>query len=131
MRNLLSAGAKRVRKLEGSVREGTVNGRTYTVAGNELGATLIRYRKDWFREAGIFNEHGDPGPRSDWTWEDFRRIARQLTDPRRDRVGFAHDMSDLLYNQAYGVEMYVPDPTGQHTWRFNARDPELLRSLQA
>jgi hypothetical protein len=116
---------------EGSIRAGTVNGHIYTLAANEMGASVIRYRKDWFREAGIFNEKGEPGPRSDWTWEDFRRIAQKLTDPKRERVGFAHDMSDMLYNQAYGVDLILPDPTGRHTWIFNDRDPALLRSLQA
>jgi ABC-type glycerol-3-phosphate transport system substrate-binding protein len=121
---------------EGSRREGTVNGRIYTMAANEMGASpVIRYRKDWFREAGIFNERGEPGPRSDWTWEDFRKIAKKLTDPKRGRYGFSHEMGDWLYNQAYGIDslsmLYIPDPTGKHTWVFNDKDPELIRSLQA
>lgn len=116
---------------EGSIREGTVNGRIYTLAGNEMGATIIRYRKDWFREAGIFNEYGEPGPRSDWTWDDFRRIAGKLTDPKRGRYGFAGEMGDFLYNAPHGLDLYVPDPTGQRTWKFNDADPELRRSLQA
>jgi hypothetical protein len=118
------------RQPEGSIREGTVDGRIYTLAANELGATILRYRKDWFREAGIFNERGEPGPRSDWTWDDFRRIAKQLTDPKRGRFGYAGQMDDLFYNQAYGIELYVPDPTGRRTWVFNDRDPDVLRSLQ-
>jgi hypothetical protein len=118
---------------EGAIRDGTVNGHIYTVAANEMGASpVIRYRKDWFKEAGIFNEHGDPGPRSDWTWEDFRRIAKQLTDPKRGRFGFSHEMNDLLYRQAYGLDpLYIPDPTGKHTWVFDDKNPELIRSLQA
>jgi hypothetical protein len=118
------------RQPEGSVRQGTVNGRTYTIAGNELGATVIRYRKDWFREAGIVNEHGEPGPRSDWTWEEFRRIARQLTDPARKRWGYAGQLGDFFYNNAHGIPLYVPDRSGKSTWRFNDTDPRLLRSLQ-
>jgi ABC-type glycerol-3-phosphate transport system substrate-binding protein len=116
---------------EGSIRQGTVSGRIYTLAGNELGATVIRYRKDWFREAGILNEHGEPGPRSDWTWDDFRAIARKLTDPKRGRYGYSADMGDFLYNQAHGLEPYIPDPEGKRTWIFNDRDPDMLRSLQA
>jgi hypothetical protein len=119
------------RQPEGSVREGTVNGRTYTVAGNELGGTLIRYRKDWFREAGIFNEHGEPGPPSNWTWTDFRRIAKRLTDPARKRWGFAGQTNDVFYNDAHGIRLYVPDRSGRYTWRFNDQDPRLIRSLQA
>ncbi len=108
-----------------------MNGRIYTLAANEMGASVIRYRKDWFREAGIFNEHGEPGPRSDWTWEDFRQIAKKLTDAKKGRFGYAGQMDDLFYNQAYALDMYVPDPTGRRTWVFNDRDPDLLRSLQA
>ena len=66
-----------------AIHEGVVNGHIYTVASGELSALIIRYRKDWFREAGIFNEFGEPGPRSDWTWEDFRKIAKKLTDPSK------------------------------------------------
>ncbi|MCC6445878.1 MAG: extracellular solute-binding protein [Armatimonadetes bacterium] len=115
---------------EGSIRQGTVNGRIYTLAANELGATVIRYRKDWFREAGIFNERGEPGPPSDWTWDDFRRIARKLTDPERGRYGYCDQMGDYLYNQSKGLDLYLPDPTGRRTWVFNDRDPEVIRSLE-
>jgi ABC-type glycerol-3-phosphate transport system substrate-binding protein len=115
---------------EGSIRQGTVSGRIYTLAGNELGATVIRYRKDWFKEAGILNEHGEPGPRSDWTWDDFRAIAKKLTDPKRGRYGYSGEMGDFLYNGAHGLEPYIPDPTGKRTWIFNDRDPDMLRSLQ-
>jgi len=115
---------------EGSIRQGTMNGRIYTIAANELGATIIRYRKDWFKEAGIFNEYGEPGPPSDWTWKDFRRIARRLTDPAKGRFGYCGEMGDFLYNQAHGLDLYIPDPTGRHTWIFNDQDPEVIRSLQ-
>jgi hypothetical protein len=121
------------RQPEGSIREGTVNGHHYTLAGNEMGATVIRYRKDWFKEAGIFNEKGQPGPRSDWTWNDFRNYAKRLTDPKRGRYGYAGEMRDFLYNDAHGIDtnsLYVPDPTGKHTWVFNDKDPELLKSLE-
>lgn len=116
---------------EGSRRQGTVNGRIYTLAANELGAAVIRYRKDWFREAGIFNERGEPGPRSDWTWDDFRQIAKKLTDPKRTRSGFCYEMGDMLFNRAHNLDLYVPDPTGKRTWRFNDSDPDLLKSLQS
>jgi hypothetical protein len=129
--DLLRTWEQRDRQPEGSVREGTVSGRQYTVAGNELGATVIRYRKDWFREAGIFDEHGEPGPRSDWTWEDFRRIAKRLTDPAKKRWGFAGETRNFFYNDAHGIRLYVPDRTGQRTWRFNEEDPRVVESLAA
>src|SRR5947207_1991945 len=116
---------------ESTVREGTVDGRRYTIAGPELSALVIRYRKDWFREAGIRNEKGEPGPPAHWTWEDFRQIAKKITDPKRGRFGFAGQMNDFLYNNAHDINLFIPDPTGQHTWVFNDRDPKLIQSLQA
>lgn len=116
---------------EGSIRQGTVDGKIYTLAANELGATVIRYRKDWFREAGIFNERGEPGPRADWTWDDFRRICAKLTDAKKNRFGYAGEAGSFLYNESNNVPLYVPDPTGKHTWIFNAADPDLTASLQA
>jgi hypothetical protein len=116
---------------EDSIHEGTVDGHIYTMAANELGATVVRYRKDWFREAGIRNEKGEPGPRSDWTWDDFRAIARRLTDPKKGRFGYCGELGDFLYIDSHGVDTFVPDPTGRRTWVFNERDPEMLRSLQA
>jgi ABC-type glycerol-3-phosphate transport system substrate-binding protein len=115
---------------ESEIREGTVNGHIYTLAGNELSALVIRYRKDWFREAGIFNEYGEPGPPTHWTWEQFRQIAQKLTDPKRGRYGFSGMLGDFLYNDAHDLDLIIPDPTGRHTWIFNDRDPVLLRSLQ-
>ncbi len=49
-------------------------------------AVLMFYNRDLFDEAGI------PPPQEDWTWEDFRRIAIQLTrdydgDGRTDQFG--------------------------------------------
>ncbi len=115
---------------QSTVHEGIVNGRNYLMGSNQTGAIIIRYRKDWFREAGIFNEHGEPGPRSDWTYDDFRRYAKLLTDPAKNRFGFSDMEGDFLYNQCHGLDLYIPDPTGKHTWTFNDRDPDLLKSLQ-
>lgn len=117
---------------EGSIRQGTVNGRIYTIAANELGATVIRYRKDWFREAGIFNEHGEPGPRSDWTWSDYRAYAKKLTDVAKNRHGgAADDGGSMHYLDSYGLDLYIPDSSGRNDWQFNDKDPRILESLKA
>jgi hypothetical protein len=116
---------------EGSRRQGRVSGRIYTMAANELGANVVRYRKDWFREAGLFNELGEPGPPLNWTWEDFRRIALKLTDPKKGRYGFAGEPGDFYFRRAHALDFYVPDSSGRRTWVFNEKDPDLLRSLQA
>ncbi len=115
---------------EGSRRQGTVNGRIYTLAGNELGAEVIRFRKDWFKEAGIFNEYGEPGPRTDWTWDDFRAIAKKLSDPSRKRYGYCGEMGDFKSTGGTGVDYYIPDPAGKKTWVFNQDDPLILQALQ-
>ncbi|MCX6381945.1 MAG: extracellular solute-binding protein [Armatimonadetes bacterium] len=117
---------------EGSIRQGTVNGHIYTIAANELGATVIRYRKDWFREAGIFNERGEPGPRSDWTWDDYRAYAKKLTDVSKNRHGgAADDAGSMHYIEANGLDLYIPDSTGNNDWQFNDKDPRILDSLKA
>jgi len=113
-----------------AVAWGYIDGRQYVIGGPDLGSTLIMYRKDWFREAGIFNEYGEPGPPTDWTWEDFRRIAKQLTDPARQRWGYADETGDFGWTHANGLMYYVPDKTGEHTWRFNDQDPRLLIMLR-
>ena len=118
-----------------SVREGTFNGRIYTLAANEMGSHIIRWRKDYFREAGIRDENGEPGPRSDWSFADFMAACKKLTDPRKGRFGYASQMGDYgapghLYNLAHAVDLYVPDPTGRKTWRFNDQDPDVLKSLE-
>ena len=117
------------RQPEASVRQGRVDGRLFTLAANELGAAVVRYRKDWFKEAGILDERGEPGPRSDWTWDDFRKIAGKLSDPARNRSGFAGEMGSFQFNEAHDLDLFVPDPSGKNTWRFHGDDPLLLESL--
>ena len=121
---------------EASVKEGTFNGRYFTLAANELGAHIIRFRKDFFREAGIFDENGEPGPRSDWTFDDFAAICKKLTDPKKGRYGYASQMGDYgapghVFSLANGLDiLYVPDPTGKRLWKLNDQDPDMLKSLQ-
>ncbi len=112
-----------------AVAWGYINGRHYVIAGPDLGSMVIMYRKDWFREAGIFNEYGEPGPRSDWTWKDFKRIAKALADPAKQRWGYADETGDFGWALAHGFMFYVPDPTGERTWRFNDKDPRLYLML--
>jgi len=115
----------------GAVAHGYIDGRYYVVAGSDLSSMVIRYRKDWFEEAGIYNEYGEPGPPTDWTWEDFRRIARQLTDPEKRRWGYADRPWDFGWTEAHGLMYYIPDRTGERTWRFNDEDPRLYQMLES
>ena len=113
----------------GSVAQGLIGGRHYVIARGDLACTVIRYRKDWFKEAGLFNEHGEPGPPTNWTWEDFKRIAKKLADPSKRRWGYSDQTMDFGWAGAHGLMYYVPDKTGEHTWRFNDQDPRVYTML--
>ena len=56
------------------------------------------YNKKLFDQAGI------PYPTADWTWDDFRAAAKQLTDPGAKQFGWA----------------YVADGSEDTVWRFDA-----------
>ncbi len=118
---------------------GSFNGRIYCIPGNEEQYPVIAYRKDYFKEAGIINEFGEPGPPSDWTWDDFRDYAKRLTvdtdgDGKTDRWGFVAEQHrfDMYYAECslLVLRLYVPDKTGEYTWRFNADDPMLREGIR-
>ncbi|MBC7344762.1 MAG: extracellular solute-binding protein, partial [Clostridia bacterium] len=52
----------------------TYDGRIYGIT-KDYSCEVIWYNKK------IFDKYGVPYPTDDWTWEDFRRIAIQLTHP--------------------------------------------------
>ncbi len=98
------------------------------------------FRKDWFREAGLFNEEGKPGPPTEWSWEDFRSIARKLTDEKKKRWGTTSDLrksnknsfQDILPWFSFGNSPYtftVPDKSGKYTWKFNTT-PQAIEVFQ-
>lgn len=58
----------------------TVDGKLYALPALAF-VYWIYYRADWFEEAGITEP-----PR---TWDEFRQAAIAITDPDRDRYGFA------------------------------------------
>ncbi len=114
---------------------GTYGGRVYCLPGDETQCAAVMYRKDYFAEAGIFNEHGEPGPPSTWTWRDFRKYSKLLTrdtdgDGKTDRWGFCGEQFDLLYVRCQRIPEYVPDKTGKYTWRFNHDDPRWTEALR-
>ena len=47
----------------------------------DIDTCAVWYNKTMFDEAGI------PYPTSDWTWEDFREIAKKLTNPEKNQYG--------------------------------------------
>jgi len=100
-------------------------------------AGIVECRKDWFKEAGIFNKIGEPLPEDNWTYSDLREIAKKLTDPKKKRWGFGYSPTygygeyykDIGRNMAYGRHYFVPDKTGKYTWRFNT-DPVIAETLK-
>lgn len=78
-------------------------------------------RRDWCKEAGIFNSLGEPAPEYDWTWDDLVQLATKLTDPKKKRKGvtLAAIPGDGFYYAAnsFGVPFVIPDVSGKYTWR--------------
>jgi len=95
---------------------------------------IVRYRKDWYKEAGIFNAAGEPGPNYKWTWDDFRDIAKKLTDPKKNRWGIALEARNAGRNtfericQTFGVPVLIPDKSGKYTWRAGFDTPETVNT---
>jgi multiple sugar transport system substrate-binding protein len=50
----------------------------------------VIYNKDIFDEAGV------PYPSADWTWDDFREVAKELTDPAKHIYGVNYPVSGTL-----------------------------------
>lgn len=46
-----------------------------------------------FFNTTIFDRAGVPHPTPDWTWEDFRAAAKQLTDPESQTFGYGYSVS--------------------------------------
>jgi len=117
------------------------DGRCYSVPGLGIPArcNVFQFRRDWFKEIGIFNEEGKPGPSDNWTWNDFREIAKKLTDSKKKRWGWAYGPTLFQsYSEpfciyfGYGGQPYivrVPDKSGKYTWRFEVTPP-LIKTLE-
>ncbi|WP_432543303.1 ABC transporter substrate-binding protein [Kineococcus sp. SYSU DK002] len=46
-----------------------------------------------FYNTTVFDRAGVPHPTEDWTWEEFRAAAKQLTDPASQTYGYAYSVS--------------------------------------
>jgi len=95
---------------------------------------FMSYRKDWFKEAGIFNKEGMPAPEDNWTWDDFQSIAKKLTNPKAQRWGTAlatEPKGGFLYvTQNFGGPKLIPDKTGKYTWEAGFNLPATARVLE-
>jgi len=113
-----------------------IDGRCYGIPKVSVDLINIRFRKDWFKEAGIFNKKGEPRPEDNWTYTDLRKIAVKLTDVKKNRWGIAWtpvtwDAAQLAYviSASFGVlepwGWFIPDKSGKYTWRFGVT-PQLI-----
>jgi len=95
---------------------------------------FIAYRKDWFKEAGIFNSKGMPAPEKDWNWSDFQEIAKKLTNPKVKHWGTALaavPADGFRYiSHSFGAPMMMPDKSGKYTWRAAFNLPVTARILE-
>ncbi len=65
----------------------------------DVDTCAVWYNKTMFDEADI------PYPTSDWTWEDFRTIAKQLTDSEKNQYGTA--MTPRTYQESWYSTVYA------------------------
>jgi len=111
-------------------------GRIYVLPNDQSSnwpGDIIRYRRDYFQEAGIFNAAGEPDPNYNWTWDDFRDIAKKLTDPKKNRWGTTLEATGSRNTfekicQTFGVPVLIPDKSGKYTWRAGFDTEETMNT---
>jgi len=110
--NTYMAADESFKALEADLYPGILNYSTIDeqVLGLPVGYTshVIYYNKLLFKEAGV------PEPTGDWTWDEFREIAKQLTNTEKSITGFAvptqpdpYDFEQFLWND--GTAFLSPD----------------------
>ncbi len=114
-----------------------VQGRFYAFPGVFEYNSGFMYRKDWFKEAGIFNAAGEAAPPDNWTMEDFLDISMKIAGLKEDRYACNVGPETRIQpgdTSAFGDFGVKPDPTGKYTWRVDFDTPgkryfEWLRRL--
>ena len=89
----------------------------------------VFYRKDWLKEAGIFNAQGVGAPPDHWTLKDFREIAKKITDSKKERWGLilrGEIPKEGSLIKRFGVEEVIPDKSGKYTWRAGFTLPTMV-----
>lgn len=116
-----------------SYRDGvTIDGKVLAVPGPGDSLAII-YNKTLFKEAGV------PEPKDGWTWDDYRTIAKELTDPGKGVYGAAFqsggslDSSWPFWPQVWqrGGEILAPDNEEEVGWDNDSAlgGLEVLRGL--
>jgi len=91
------------------------------------------YRMDWFKEAGIFDKEGNPGPPMNWTVIDFRNICLKLRDPKKKRWGSCIGTRNkfvALVMRNFGAPLVIPDPSGKQTWKSGYATKPAIEALE-
>lgn len=91
-----------------------LDGKYYGVPGGFGVSDGIFYRRDLLAEAGI------PEPRPEWTWTDFRAMAKKLTAGKRK--GFATPQWGLqvaLDSDGFSLLSQLPAPKTPWRWEWN------------
>ncbi|MEW6517548.1 MAG: sugar ABC transporter substrate-binding protein [candidate division FCPU426 bacterium] len=101
-----------------------IDGKTYGVPRDTY-FTVLFYRKDLFREAGL-----DP-EKPPKNWEELVEFAKLLTVPAKGQYGLGlpsttWDLMDFVWQN--GGELVQRDPRGQ--WQVNLASPEVIQTLQ-
>lgn len=65
----------------------------------DIDTCAVWYNKTMFDEAGV------PYPTADWTWEDFREIAKKLTKPEKNQYGTA--ITPNAYQESWYSTIYA------------------------
>ncbi|WP_432510765.1 ABC transporter substrate-binding protein [Kineococcus sp. SYSU DK001] len=86
-----------------------------------------------FYNETVFDRAGVDHPTDDWTWEDFREAAKQLTDPAAHTYGYAYSVSGSeettwqLWPHLWQNGGAILDPSGT---RSAFASPEGVRALE-
>ncbi len=104
---------------------GSLDGKVYSVP-IYVTPHLILYHKSWLNEVGM------APPK---TWDDFYAAAKAVTDPSKNRYGYAIPFSDIHGGKpiwgfllSNGVTIFEKDPQGK--WQLNVNQPATVETYQ-
>jgi ABC-type glycerol-3-phosphate transport system substrate-binding protein len=106
---------------------GSFDGKAYSVP-IYVTPHFIFYRKSWAAQAGM----GVPK-----TWEDFYNAAKAVTDPAKNRYGFAIPFADIHGGKpisgfllSNGVTIFDKDPSSPTKWKLNIEQPAAVETFE-
>lgn len=92
----------------------SLNGRVYASPADYIAGNGIYFRRDLITEAGLT----EPSP--GWTWEDFRALAKGLTEGERKGAAMQQwGIAWPLSADGFGLLTEIPAPDQSWYWRAN------------